>query len=676
MKDQPTVLLCDCEGTMPLGRTGVAKACGASATATQLCGSELGRFEAALATGRPLLVACTQQRALFEEVRSAQSSDAPLAFVNIRERAGWSEEAGDAGPKMAALIAEAALEPKPVTTVSMSSGGVTLVYGRDERAIEAARAVASRLDLTVLLDRPGETLPPLAGDIPVVKGTISRVSGHLGKFELTIDRFAEAAPSSRAALKFGPDRNGARSTCDIIIDLSGNPPLFPAHEARDGYLRADPGNPAAVLDALLKAADLVGEFEKPRYVEYHADICAHSRSRKTGCTRCLEVCPTGAIAPAGDRVEFDPFVCGGCGACAAVCPTGAADYRLPAADALAQRLRTLLVTYLAAGGVAPVLLVHDGRRGAELIDLLARAGRGLPARVLPFAVNEIGQLGLDFFATALAFGAAEVAVLATSGSRHGREALGQSLGLVETLASGLGYGSGRVRLLEIEEPDALGAALYGPALADEIPVPAQYIPLGGKREIARLALRHLHRHAPEPVDRLPLPKGAPYGAVVIDAAGCTLCLACVAACPAGALHDNAERPELTFTESACVQCGLCRNTCPEKVITLAPQIDFTENADRTRVMKEEEPFHCIRCAKPFGTRATIERIIEKLQGKHSMFPDASAIERVRMCGDCRIIAQSENAIDPYAGPARPGIRTADDYAAEATLRDMKPKGEA
>ena len=37
------------------------------------------------------------------------------------------------------------------------------------------------------------------------------------------------------------------------------------------------------------------------------------------------------------------------------------------------------------------------------------------------------------------------------------------------------------------------------------------------------------------------------------------------------------------------------------------------------MLKEEEPFHCIRCDKPFGTRSTIERVTAKLEGKHWMF---------------------------------------------------------
>ena len=47
-----------------------------------------------------------------------------------------------------------------------------------------------------------------------------------------IDDYALPLPSSRAKLVFGPARDGATSTCDLILDLSGGTPLFPAHSMK------------------------------------------------------------------------------------------------------------------------------------------------------------------------------------------------------------------------------------------------------------------------------------------------------------------------------------------------------------------------------------------------------------------------------------------------------------
>ena len=148
-------------------------------------------------------------------------------------------------------------------------------------------------------------------------------------------------------------------------------------------------------------AALVGTFDKPRFVNFEPSLCAHSRSSITGCTRCLDLCPTGAITPNGNAVAIDANVCAGCGSCASVCPTGAASYALPSADALMRRLRTLLQTYRKAGGSDAVVLFHDGEHGEEIIDALARFGEGLPANVLPLRVNEVTQLGPELIAVRL-----------------------------------------------------------------------------------------------------------------------------------------------------------------------------------------------------------------------------------------------------------------------------------
>ena len=669
-----TVLVCTCEGTMPLDGRGIAKACGARDAATparQLCRAEIARFQDAVKSGTPLIVGCTQEAPLFEEQRQELGGKAPVTYVNIRETAGWSSEAAKATPKIAALIAASAVEIPTLRTVGMTSRGTTLILGRDETAIEVGRKLASRLDITVMLVKGTEVPGQPRMDIPIVQGRIAGARGHLGAFELVVNDYALPEPSSRGALVFGATRDGAASRCDIIIDVSGGAPLFTAHEKRDGYLRADPADPAAVMTAVFDASALVGEFEKPVYVDYHAELCAHSRSKKTGCNRCLDVCPTGAIAPAGDNVAFDPFVCAGCGACGAVCPTGAADYRLPPAAVLADRLRALLLGYRDAGGTDPVLLVHDERHGAPLIDALARYGDGLPARVLPFPVYSITECGIDVFAAALAFGAADIRVLAPEKPREDLAPLAQQLGLIEAITTGLGYGGGRVGLIQTDDPDRLHAELAGVA-PRRAAAPGAYRPAGTKRGLARLALQHLHDAAPQPVDVVALPPGAPFGAVQVDVAGCTLCLSCVPACPTGALSDNPERPQLSFTEEACVQCGLCKATCPEKVITLRPQLDFRPEARAARVIKQEEPFHCIRCQKPFGTRSSIEKIIAKLEGQHWMYANRGMIDRLRMCADCRVIVQSETAIDPYAGPARPTTRMTEDYLAEREAKRPKP----
>ncbi len=674
MAERPrNVLICSCDDTMPLDGDAVARVCrGANVIeGRQLCRAELERFRKAAAGGAPLTVACTQEAPLFTEVAGGIEGAGELSFVNIRETAGWSKDAKDAGAKMATLIV-AATEPAPeLGFVPLTSEGVTLIYGKDEQALEAAQLLKDHLDLTVLIKPPADVAPPRATDFPVVKGIIHQAKGHLGAFELTVDDYAAPAPSSRGELAFGPARNGATSRCDIVLDLTGGAPLFPAADLRDGYLRADPGDPAAVLRAVLKARDLTGTFDKPRYINFTDDLCAHSRSNIVGCRRCLDLCPTGAIAPNGDHVAIDPQVCAGCGQCAAACPTGAAAYALPPSDALLRKLRTLLIAYAQAGGTQAVMMFHDAEHGGELIDALARHGDGLPANVLPVEVNEVTQVGLEAVAAAFAYGASAMRFLTRAKPRHDVAGLGKTIALAEPILAGLGFAGARIATIETDDPDALGSALRAMTPMDGAAKPATFSAVGAKRDVVRLALRELHAAAPAPVDIVPLPRGAPFGTVEVKVEGCTLCLSCVAACPTGALSDDPEKPMLRFAEDACVQCGLCQATCPEKVIALKPQIDFRAATAQSRIIKQEEPFACIRCGKPFGVKSSVERVAAKLEGRHWMFKDSKTrLDVIKMCADCRAAAMAEENFDPFGGPQRPKLRTTDDY-----LREREQKGD-
>ena len=675
MAERPrTILICSCEDTMPLNGEMVRRACRDSVVieGRQFCRAELERLRKAAAGAEQVTVACTQEAPLFDEIAGEIEGSGALTFVNIRETAGWAKDAAKAGPKMVALIAASA-EPAPeIPFVPLASDGVTLLYGKNEQVIEAANLLKEHLDVTVLIKPETEVAPMRVTEFPVVKGSVRTAKGYLGAFEVTVDEYAAPSPSSRGMLEFGPARNGAVSRCDILIDLSGGPSLFSAADLRDGYLRADPGDPAAVLRAVLKARDLTGTFDKPRYIAFTEDLCAHSRSKIVGCRRCLDLCPTGAITPAGDHVAIDAHICAGCGQCAAACPTGAAAYALPPSDALLRKLRALLSAYREAGGKQPVVMFHDAEHGGELIDALARHGDGLPANVLPVEVNEVTQVGLEAVAAAIAYGASAVRFLTRAKPRHDVAGLYKTVALAEPILAGLGFNGARVATIETDDPDALGDTLRAIAPLDGSAKPATFSATGRKREVMRLALRELHAAAPAPVDIVPLPEGAPFGTVEVNVEGCTLCLSCVSACPTGALSDNPERPMLRFAEDACVQCGLCKATCPEKVISLKPQIDFRAATAMGRIVKQEEPAECIRCGKPFGVKSSVERVIAKLEGKHWMYKDSQKrLDVIRMCQDCRVVAMAEEQFDPFGAPARPRVRTTDDY-----LREREEKGES
>jgi ferredoxin len=665
---------------MPLQAKTLGSALGEElALHSSLCRREAGAFQQALKGAGDVVVACTQEKRLFGEIgQNTEGAVAPIRFVNIRETGGWSRDASQAMPKIAALLAVANLpEAEPVPTVTYKSAGRLLIIGPLDEAERVAALAGDVLEVT-LFTQGGAGAQERR--YPVLGGRIESLQGWLGAFELRWSRdnpidldlctrcnaCVVACPEQAIGLDYQIDlaKCASHRACvkvceaagaidferapqafeerfDLVLDLRAQP-AFLQHAPPQGYFHGQ----ADLLSTVLKLRELVGEFEKPKFFAYKQKLCAHSRNEVVGCNACIDVCSAEAITSEKSRqqIKVNPNLCVGCGTCTTVCPTGALSYAYPRASEQGVKLKTLLGTYARAGGKAPVLLLHSQERGQVLIEELGRAAQlgvahGVPANVIPVALWHTSSIGIDVWLTAIAYGASQVAVLATNEEApQYLDALRQQMDVAQRILTGLGYAGTHFTLIQAQNPADLDQelGLLAPHRPGVPATAARFAIAAEKRATLEFALDHLAEHAPARLDAIELPAmGSPFGTIEVNKDKCTMCLSCVSACPASALQDNPNLPQLRFIEKNCVQCGLCATTCPEDAIALKPRLLLGPARKEARVLNEMQPYACVRCGKPFGTLKAIEAMLGKLAG-HSMFQGAAA-ERLKMCGDCRVI---------------------------------------
>ncbi len=520
--------------------------------------------------------------------------------------------------------------------IGYQSRGHCLIIGTLDLALE----VASKLDTpakTILLPTPGKTSinkQATEDGIAVIEADALLLKGYLGAFDCAVGD--PESPGSLAMLA-GVSLLGG---FDLVLDL-GDEPMLKQEVLPFGY-KATGSDEAAIAAACTELAELQGDFEKPKYFEYDASICAHSRSSITACTNCMDVCGTGAITSDGDGIKIEPYLCQGCGSCSSNCPSGAVRYAFPApADALSQ-LTTLLKPRQDAQ-LATVVYFHDAEAGAERLQSVQAE---FVEEVLPLAVEEVASVGLDVWLASIAYGVSAIAIDAPSTDTGASRALKSQVDTANKILSGMGIGE-RLALINATDTDAINKF----AAADYASIPnATFKAFNDKRQTIRSALDHIGSHHVPPVESVALAQDAAFGQVSVDKSTCTLCLACVTVCPGSALQDGDTLPQLNFIESQCLQCGLCEKACPESAISLSARFLYSsEEARKPRTLNEEIPFNCIVCNTPFATQQIIGRMQTKL-ADHWMFEDDNAVRRLKMCEDCRvkdIFEKTESGIDVH-----------------------------
>ena len=527
------------------------------------------------------------------------------------------------------ITPEAGEEAGPVTVVSE---GRTLIIATDfERSLACGRLLSDRGLACSLLVLNGGRRSMLSaarlGGVTLLEGDAVTVTGSFGGFVASLK---EAGPER------GPEQSGGSRTAnfDLVLDLQAVP-AFAGICPPLGYYA--PGHdPKGLEKAMAELPEMRGRFTKPRFISFREERCLRGRSRARDCRRCLEVCPFGAIHATHRKVSVNPYLCQGCGGCALVCPSDAIRRAHPSPEELQNALRHGLERQMAANIPATLVISDSASLPPQAVMSTEEGDR---SSAILFEVGNIGQVGLELILDAFAHGTQEVVV--ACGPQNPllvREAVEEQTQLAAAILRGLGLGEERIRFIVSPRGNGEAPEFPGSCLAVESDGPAPpagpFSPCQDRRALIRQALRDLCARTDAPF-WLPLPVGSPFGAVSTDPAVCTLCMACVSACPSGALSAGGDTPRLQFSEARCHQCGLCREICPEGAIRLLPGIHpALAVAEANVVVGQAEPFLCLECGLPFATRAMIDRMQKKLTG-HWMYADERQLRRLQLCGTCR-----------------------------------------
>ncbi|UUM31753.1 4Fe-4S binding protein [Vibrio japonicus] len=514
-------------------------------------------------------------------------------------------------------------------TVSYESGGNTIIVG-PTAIIESAADQLSQMNSLTLLSTDGES----GKHTNLYFANSIQISGFLGTFEVLVENNGISTNLANVALN--------HDCFDIVLDLCLNS-CMTEEVPVPGYYPVGRGHPK-LADALEEIPTLMGTFDKPKFFRLDTDLCAHSSRGVKGCERCVESCPAGALSSEGNdkighRIEINPYLCQGVGTCATSCPTEAIHYALPNPQDTQKFIERTLANYFKAGGVDPIIMFCSSRHESHNVSAL----KTLPDNVIPIVVEELPSVGMDSWFAALVNGATQVLFAASSYMPPTiLRVLNSEVSMAQELLSQLGIANETIDILYVE---SLREGL--PTLCTES-FDLSVGELGGnKRKRLLTALDALATKRIPAETIAPLPENAPFGNVSCSSQDCTLCMSCVSVCPTRALYTDGHSPSLKFIEQDCVQCGLCEKACPENALTLTTRMNWNTQARQNAVvLHEEKAAECIRCHKPFAPQSMIDMLQSKLRG-HSHFQDESAINRIAMCEDCRVIDMFESmAEDP------------------------------
>ena len=369
--------------------------------------------------------------------------------------------------------------------------------------------------------------------------------------------------------------------------------------------------------------DQLNEFFKTIYsaeiqevVCHNNSICQYSSRLNTGCGRCVDSCPHGALSRGDAGIIIDHFECQDCGVCMALCPTGAMQNGNFGDNVLLGYLKEI------AGLLQGKELVIGEEAQLHNFWWQHRGQRYENTFFLEF--NSLASLSLYHFLLFLAAGAQRVVLLTDNQVQITPELIRQT-SLANTLSTAF---LGHELVSQMSDEEYVSRAdqhIFQPKAAlAELSVDSN------RRATISQILRQLINlsEASLAADTL----DGEFVSISCDTAGCTQCLACLNECKVQALQADEENLSLTYLAGNCVGCGVCVSVCPEKVLTIETDVSLDGDYFISQILAQAEAVACKNCGKVFGTRKSLEKVMEILAAREKVNTD-----HFEYCSTCRVI---------------------------------------
>lgn len=373
-------------------------------------------------------------------------------------------------------------------------------------------------------------------------------------------------------------------------------------------------------DDMIFSGNNISEYFKTLYsceikevVCHNNTICQYSGRLQLGCGRCIDSCEYGALSRRESGIVIDHMACQSCGNCIAACPTGAMQNGYFKDDDFLRYIGSLKrdtsinlvlgeeqqlhnVWWFAADRKyeGTMFLEYQNMNSITCYHLLALFVSGC-SRIVVLHDSDSRQFLLPEIAKAntvsRALFSCDCAAIATS-----REFLQMDLGRSEhplaTFASDFSHQNRRKGLSQLLQ-------LLLSTSRSEINV------AGDEFDFVQISC---------------------------ESDSCTHCFACLNECKTLALQTDEDNLSLQYSAGNCVGCGICVGVCPERVLRMDKAPAINSSFFKKQVLAQSEPASCKGCGKVFGSRKSLDRVMQILAAK-----EAVNSEHFEYCGACRVV---------------------------------------